>query len=227
MTLAPTQKLFTTADYFDFCQKLQEFESAFEFSEGFIYDKHAGKPIATEIIEAVLAAQQTEINALLTSSLTFSLTMASKKHKIILSNLNMHLATFALPNGFRIHIDGCELYLAVFKKYRKPDAMVTNKEKEQYNQDDQLLNPLVIVEILSPSTAEIDQNDKLREYMSIESLQEYVLIWQDQPLIKHYTKETKNQEKAVFVQQYEQMQETLWFESLKVGVEVGKIYEGV
>jgi Uma2 family endonuclease len=153
--------------------------------------------------------------------------MASKKHKIILSNLNRRLNIATDENLFRIHIDGCELYLAVFKKYRKPDAMVTNKEKEQYNQDDQLLNPLVIVEILSPSTAEIDQNDKLREYMSIESLQEYVLIWQDQTLIKHYTKETKNQEKAVFVQQYEQMQEILWFESLKVGVEVGKIYEGV
>ena len=223
MTLTPAQKFFTTADYFNFCQKLQEFESSFEFSEGFIYDKHAGKPIATEIIESVLAAQQTEINSLLTSSLI----MASKKHKIILSNLNRRLNIATDENLFRIHIDGCELYLAVFKKYRKPDAMVTNKEKEQYNQDDQLLNPLVIVEILSPSTAEIDQNDKLREYMSIESLQEYVLIWQDQTLIKHYTKETKNQEKAVFVQQYEQMQEILWFESLKVGVEVGKIYEGV
>lgn len=223
MTIEPAQKLFTAVDYFNFCQKLQEFESAFEFSDGFIYDKHAGKPIATEIIEAVLAATHTEINALLTSALT----MASKKHKIILSNLNMQLATFALPNGFRIHIDGCELYLAVFKKYRKPDAIVTNKEKELYNQDDQLLNPLVIVEILSPSTAEIDQNDKLREYMSIESLQEYILIWQDQTLIKHYTKANDNQEKAVFVQQYEQMQETLWFESLKAGVEVGKIYEGV
>jgi Uma2 family endonuclease len=218
MTLAP-QKFYTSANYFSFCEKLQEFESAFEFSEGFIYDKHAGKPIATDIIEAVLAAQQTEINSLLTASLT----MASKKHKIILSNVNRWLNRATDKNLFRIHIDGCELYLAVFKKYRKPDAIVTHKEKEQYNQDDQLLNPLVLIEILSPSTAEIDQNDKLQEYMSIESLQDYVLIWQDQPLIKHYTKETNKGEKAVFVQQYDQLQATLWLESLQVS----KIYEGV
>ncbi len=218
MTSAPT-RLYTATEYFDFCQKLEELEAAFEFSEGFIYDKHAGKPIDAEVVAAVLAAKQTDINSLLA--------MASKKHKIILSNLNMHLATFALPNGFRIHIDGCELYLAVFKKYRKPDAIVTNKEKELYNENDQLLNPLVIIEILSPSTAEIDQNDKLREYMSIESLQEYILIWQDQTLIKHYTKEKNSQENAVFMQQYDKMQDILRFESLQVAIEVEKIYEGV
>ncbi len=218
MTSAPT-RLYTATEYFDFCQKLEELEVAFEFSEGFIYDKHAGKPIDAEVVAAVLAAEQTEINSLLA--------MASKKHKIILSNLNRRLNRATDENLFRIHIDGCELYLAVFKKYRKPDAIVTNKEKEQYNENNQLLNPLVIIEILSPSTAEIDQNDKLREYLSIESLQEYILIWQDQTLIKYYTKEKSGKENAVFMQQYGKMQDILRFESLQVAIEVEKIYEGV
>lgn len=54
---------------------------------------------------------------------------------------------------------------------------------------DTLVNPTVIIEVLSPSTEQYDRDRKFRRYRSIESLQEYVLIAQDKPLIEMYIRQ--------------------------------------
>ena len=61
----------------------------------------------------------------------------------------------------------------------------------QFDQDDRgvLLNPLLIVEVLSDSTAGYDRNKKFLFYQEIESFQEYVLIAQDEPVVEHYVKQ--------------------------------------
>lgn len=54
---------------------------------------------------------------------------------------------------------------------------------------DALLNPTVIVEILSPSTAAYDRSDKFQHYQFIKSLQEYVLISQSSCRLEQYVRE--------------------------------------
>lgn len=49
-----------------------------------------------------------------------------------------------------------------------------------------LLNPILIIEVLSPSTEKFDRDDKFRMYRSLESLREYVLVSQDTPQIKSF-----------------------------------------
>jgi Uma2 family endonuclease len=53
---------------------------------------------------------------------------------------------------------------------------------------DTLLNPLVIIEILSPSTEKYDRGNKFENYEAIPSLREYVLIRQDRVRVEHYTR---------------------------------------
>lgn len=48
---------------------------------------------------------------------------------------------------------------------------------------DTILNPVLVLEILSPSTADYDSGLKFERYKRIESLREYVLVWQDRPQI--------------------------------------------
>jgi Uma2 family endonuclease len=51
-----------------------------------------------------------------------------------------------------------------------------------------VLHPLVIVEVLSRSTQAKDKLDKLEEYQGLPSLEQYVLVWQDQPLAVVHTR---------------------------------------
>ncbi len=74
--------------------------------------------------------------------------------------------------------------------YRYPDASVVCGESqfESIHGIDALVNPLLIVEILSPTTETADQEDKRIAYQAIESLQEYLLIAQDKVEITRYAR---------------------------------------
>ena len=54
---------------------------------------------------------------------------------------------------------------------------------------DTLLNPTVIVETLSPTTAAYDRGEKFAYYRQIASLQDYVLLSQDRILVEHFTRQ--------------------------------------
>ena len=56
-------------------------------------------------------------------------------------------------------------------------------------QRDVLVNPIVIIEVLSPSTEAYDRGEKWVRYQQIESLSDYLLIAQDRPLIEHYLRQ--------------------------------------
>ena len=74
-------------------------------------------------------------------------------------------------------------------RYRYPDVMLTPDPPEVLDgEQDTVLNPLVIVEVLSDSTAATDRGAKLREYRAIPSLTDYVLLQQDGPAADHYVR---------------------------------------
>lgn len=76
--------------------------------------------------------------------------------------------------------------------YAYPDLTIVCGQPEFYDEkEDVLLNPIVIYEVLSPSTECYDRVEKFLHYTNyIESLQDCVLISQDQPLIEHYAKQS-------------------------------------
>jgi Uma2 family endonuclease len=58
---------------------------------------------------------------------------------------------------------------------------------------DTLLNPTLLIEILSPTTEAWDRGGKFERYQQIASLQEYVLIAQDRPRVEHYARHAEGQ----------------------------------
>ena len=73
--------------------------------------------------------------------------------------------------------------------YYYPDAVVAPAPPQlEDDRQDTLLNPLLVVEVLSPATAAIDRGEKLDNYRLIPSLTDYLLVAQDQPRIDHYTR---------------------------------------
>ncbi len=75
-------------------------------------------------------------------------------------------------------------------RYTYSDASVVCGEPEFEDDElDTLLNPAVIVEVLSPSTEAYDRGDKFAAYRRLPSLREYVLIAQDRPSVEHYLRQ--------------------------------------
>ena len=112
-------------------------------------------------------------------------------------------------------------------RYHFPDVSVTCGPRLFDPPDKRvtLVNPQVIIEVLSPSTEKADRGDKFREYLAIESLREYVLASQDQPRIDTFY---RNAEGAWIVGPWaEGMDATITFPSLRVTVPLAEVYAGV
>ncbi len=71
--------------------------------------------------------------------------------------------------------------------YFYPDVVVVCGEPQfEDNSFDVLLNPVLIVEVLSPSTADYDRGEKFEHYKQLISLQEYIIVSQNRVHIEHY-----------------------------------------
>lgn len=68
------------------------------------------------------------------------------------------------------------------------DFTVTG-DQPAFTEGDTLLNPTLLIEVLSPSTELYDRGRKFQHYRTIDSLREYVLIAQDQPRIERYLRQ--------------------------------------
>jgi Uma2 family endonuclease len=77
--------------------------------------------------------------------------------------------------------------------YRYPDASIVCGEPsfDEIDGQQMLVNPILIVEVLSPSTAAYDLVDKFAAHQSIDSFREYLLISQDRPHVIQHVKQSK------------------------------------
>jgi Uma2 family endonuclease len=74
--------------------------------------------------------------------------------------------------------------------YTYPDVVVTcGQESYEDEEFDILLNPLLIIEVLSKSTAAYDRGEKFALYRGSESLREYILVSQDRMLIEQFVRQ--------------------------------------
>lgn len=77
--------------------------------------------------------------------------------------------------------------------YTYPDiTIVCGNEQYEDEKEDTILNPTIIIEILSPSTEKYDRGKKFQHYRSILSLREYILIAQDEYHIEHFVRQSDN-----------------------------------
>lgn len=118
---------------------------------------------------------------------------SSRRHNLIGSN-----TTIAI--GSRVRGQRCEVYVNDMRvklaqhNYCYPDVIVVSGEpKFEGNELDILLNPTVIVEILSKATLYYDKTEKLDCYLAMNSVKEVVLVKEEEMRVEHYAKQTINQ----------------------------------
>ena len=79
--------------------------------------------------------------------------------------------------------------------YSFPDLLVVCGERQYLDEhQDVLLNPKVIIEVLSPSTEAFDRGEKFARYREhLDSLTDYVVVAQSQPLVEHFARDENGQ----------------------------------
>lgn len=119
----------------------------------------------------------------------FAMTGASREHNLITINLGREVTQQlrgrpceAYASEMRVRIPG--------RGYMYPDlVIVCDEPRFEDGHLDTLLNPTVIVEVLSESTERYDRGKKFSLYRTIESLAEYVLVAQDEYRVEQYVKQ--------------------------------------
>jgi Uma2 family endonuclease len=89
---------------------------------------------------------------------------------------------------------------------------------------DTLLNPKVIMEVLSESTEEYDRGPKFEHYRKVPSVQEYALVAQDRPYIEKHVRRPDNSWTKT---ELSDMALTLAFSTIPVQIPLAEIYRGV
>ncbi len=120
----------------------------------------------------------------------FAMGGASLAHVRIVSNLVRTLGNQLLGKPCEVLATDLRVNVPQTGLYTYPDVNVVCDEL-QFDDDhrDTLLNPRLIIEVLSPSTEAYDRGKKFAHYLTIESLAEYLLVAQDQPRIEQYIRQ--------------------------------------
>lgn len=110
--------------------------------------------------------------------------------------------------------------------YRYPDVSVVCGEPifDELGGQQMLVNPILIVEVLSPSTAAYDLVEKFTAYQSIDTFHEYLLISQDRPHLIQHIKQSKRKWLRIEI---EGMESEVALESIGVTLTLAEIYRRV
>ena len=123
----------------------------------------------------------------------FVMTGASRRHNLICGSTYATLYQQLIDRPCEVYQSDMRVQINTDDEnaYRYPDiAIVCEPPRLTDTSPESLLNPIVLIEVLSSSTAIIDRDPKLREYRQIKSVQAYVLISQTSPRIECYQRQT-------------------------------------
>jgi Uma2 family endonuclease len=155
------------------------------------------------------------------------LPMARGPHNEIIMNVGTALKSSIKSQGKKYRVMGGQqkVYLPALNFGVFPDVLVIT-DKPLYWDDNQvlLINPIVIIEVLSKSTKKYDRTGKFTEYKTLESFQEYVLIDQNKCYIETHFKEEPNVWKGT---DFKNIDDSIYLKSIDCTISIADIYENI
>ncbi len=182
------------------------------------------KKILTE--KEYLAVERTaEIKSEFFQGEMFGLAGTTVRHNAIVNNVVLRI-------GSKLKKTNCSFYTLDIKVkiqksglYTYPDFMAVCGEPQFIDEEkDVIINPVLIVEVLSPSTEQYDRTTKFSHYRKIETLNEYILIAQESARVEQFVK-LKN-EQWVY-SEYKSLSQSISFHSIQQKLSLNKIYSGI
>lgn len=142
------------------------------------------------LIEYLKAEDSSQLRHEYLNGQVFAVTGGSREHSLITGNIHNRLKNHLRGSGCQVFASDMKVRVETDNVFYYPDVVVTcnSQDTEKFF----LTKPCLIVEVLSPSTENIDRREKLLTYKKIEDLQEYVLVSQDKIEVELYRKDKDN-----------------------------------
>jgi Uma2 family endonuclease len=153
------------------------------------------------------------------------MTGGTTNHNKIALNIAASLKFALRGQDYDIYIGDVRLWIPRYRQYTYPDVMVIQGEPLYTGTGTTtVMNPLLIVEVLSKSTKNYDQGDKFLYYRSIPEFKEYILIDQARYHVMQYS---KTLEGKWLLTEYESEAAVLELSSIAFQINPSEIYEKV
>ena len=156
----------------------------------------------------------------------WSMSGASVPHNRIQGNAYLSLRLVLRGKPCEVFLSDMRVKVPAYYPYRYPDltALCGEAKFEKFKGLDVLINPQLIVEILSDSTEAFDRGDKFTYYKSIESFSEYLLVAQHRP---HVTQYVKQADKSWSYREVNELSEKIYVASLDCELSLEELYRDV
>jgi Uma2 family endonuclease len=154
----------------------------------------------------------------------FAMSGAGNRHNSIQVNLIVTLGTLLKGKPCRPYGSDMRLHIPENTLFTYPDvAVYCHETKSEDLNEDNAVEPTVIIEILSPSTRSYDRGDKFKLYREISSLKEYILVDTESILIEIFRLNAQNHWE---LEEYKSVDQSLEITSLNLSIPMTEIYEG-
>lgn len=172
--------------------------------------------------EFVLGEPMAEYRSEYADGRAWAMSGGTYSHAKIASNLSRVL-------GNKLEGKDCEevcgdvlIFVESCRSYRYPDLFVVCGEpKFEWEGEQAVTNPVLVVEVLSKSTEFIDRNDKFFEYFSIPSVREYLLVSQEDFHVESFQKIGQGEWKMCA---YRGLESELYLASLDISLDMRVVY---
>ena len=120
----------------------------------------------------------------------FAMSGASEEHNLIVMNIAAGLHNQFRGRPCKVYANDMRIKVSPTGLYTYPDIVAVCEEAQLEDEHlDTLLNPTVLIEVLSRSTEAYDRGEKAEHYRRLPSLAEYLLVSQDKPHLEHYLRQ--------------------------------------
>jgi Uma2 family endonuclease len=155
----------------------------------------------------------------------FAMAGASYEHTLVKDNISGEARNQLKGGPCRVLTSDMRVKIDATGLYTYPDVVIAcDKLIFEDAEVDTLLNPRALVEVLSETTERYDRGAKFAHYRQIPSLQEYVLVAQDRPLVERYVRQADG---SWVLTEFAGLSSTFAFISVPVQIPMAEIYAGV
>jgi Uma2 family endonuclease len=154
-----------------------------------------------------------------------AMTGASRRHNLIVANLTRELTQQLKGKPCELYPNDMRVKVTSSRLYTYPDVVIACGEPQFEDEYvDTLVNPTLVIEVLSESTESYDRGKKFGYYRTIESLAEYLLIAQDEYKIEQYIKQA---DKRWLLSEASLLDVTVELESIQCVLVLKEVYDRV
>jgi Uma2 family endonuclease len=155
----------------------------------------------------------------------FAFAGATESHVVIVGNISANFHAQLRNKKCKAYTNDMRVKVNITGLYTYPDVVaVCGEPKFEDEHRDTLLNPIVIIEVLSPSTENYDRGTKFEHYRAIKSLSDYILVAQDKIHVEHYVRQS---DRSWLFSEYKSLIDKFQIQSIGCEVSLEEIYEKV